>query len=305
MPTGIFNNEPIRVYLEKIFALRGRTNDFRQLERRLIVVAADLDSGNSVRFGETGNDHIPISTAVQASTALPGLYPPVLIDGRYYCDGVLLKTVHASVALDQGIDVLFALNPIVPVDTRAAVERGVMRRGKLVDRGLPTVISQTLRTIIHSRMVVGMSVYKPRYPHADVILIEPKRDDYRMFFTNIFSFSARKDTCEHAYRTTLAHLASRQNELKPLLERHGLRLREDVINDPQRRLWPEEGIPEVHGRAQPKAPLTVTLDRTLSKLEMMVSDMEARVARLSAPVEIDTVPASASLLGTEPDPAQD
>lgn len=278
LPTGLFNNEPIRVFLQKIFALKGRTDDFRELRRRLIVVTSDLDSGRSVCFGEPGLDHVPISTAVQASTALPGLYPPVLIDGRHYCDGVLLKTVHASVALDHGVDLLFALNPIVPVDTHVAVERGVMRRGKLVHRGLPTVISQTLRTIVHSRMIVGMSVYKPRYPHADVVLLEPAPDDYRMFFTNIFSFSSRKDTCEHAYRTTLATLAARRLELEPLLEKYGLRLRREVIEDSERSLWAQVGIPE-RGR---RAPITASLDRTLASLELLVGDLEARTARLAA-----------------------
>ena len=101
LPVGVFRNEPIRAYLEKIFSMHGRTDDFRELRRKLVVVATDLDSGRPVRFGEPGLDHVPISTAVQASTALPGLYPPVLIDGRYYVDGVLLKTVHASVALEE------------------------------------------------------------------------------------------------------------------------------------------------------------------------------------------------------------
>ena len=44
---------------------------------------------------------MPIALAVQASTALPGLYPPVEIDGRFYVDGVLHKTVHASVAFER------------------------------------------------------------------------------------------------------------------------------------------------------------------------------------------------------------
>ncbi len=79
-------------------------------------MATELDSGRAVRFGDPGLDHVPISRAVQASTALPGLYPPVLIDGRHYVDGVLLKTMHASVALEKGADLVICVNPIVPVD---------------------------------------------------------------------------------------------------------------------------------------------------------------------------------------------
>jgi len=201
LPAGMLRNEPIADYLERIFSIKGRTNDFRKLQHRLVVVATDLDSARPACFGEPGMDHIPISRAVQASTALPGLYPPVLIDGRYYVDGVLLKTVHASAALEDGAGLVLALNPIVPVDTFQAVELGILKRGHLMDRGLPAVLAQTLRTLIHSRAVQGFQGYAADYPDADVVLFEPRRDDYRMFFINVFSFAARKDICDHAYRS--------------------------------------------------------------------------------------------------------
>jgi hypothetical protein len=57
---------------------------------------------------------VPISKAVEASAALPGYYPPVKIDGRHYVDGALLKTLHASAALKEGVKLLFAINPLVP-----------------------------------------------------------------------------------------------------------------------------------------------------------------------------------------------
>ncbi len=84
LPVGLFDNEPIRSYLEKIYNIKDRTDDFRKLGKRLVVVATDLDSGQAARFGEPGLDHVPISKAVQASGALPGLYSAVEIDGRHY-----------------------------------------------------------------------------------------------------------------------------------------------------------------------------------------------------------------------------
>lgn len=237
LPVGAFESEPIHDYLAKLFARHDRTNDFRSLTRRLVVVATDLDSGRAVRFGEPGWDHIPISRAVQASTALPGVYTPVEIEGRSYVDGVLIKTLHASVALDAGAELVFCINPLVPIDTARAVEAGIMERGKLKDRGLPSVFAQTLRTMIRSRLQTGLDAYATRYEGSDVLLFEPRRDDYRMFFTNIFSFSQRRAVCEHAYRRTRRNLLARREELEPILERHGLRLRVDVLEDRSRNLW--------------------------------------------------------------------
>ncbi len=265
VPVGLFDNEPIRAFLETIYNLKDRTDDFRRLEKRLFIVAVDLDSGEAVRFGDPEHDHVPISTAVQASTALPGLYPPVVIDGRHYVDGVLRKTLHASVALDAGADLLFCLNPLVPVDTERAVERGVMRRGRLVDRGWPTVVSQTFRTLIRSRLKAGMGAYEGRYD-ADIILLEPRRDDYRMFFTNIFSFASRRAVCEHAYQETRRELLRRADELEPILARHGIVLRRDRLEQ-ERDLWRGVGL-SLNGRPRHG-------NRTLRRLDDLLDRLDA------------------------------
>jgi predicted acylesterase/phospholipase RssA len=270
LPVGLFNNEPIREYLKKIFTLPGRSDDFRELANRLVLVATDLDSGQPVRFGEPGLDHVPISRAVQASTALPGLYPPVEIDGRHYVDGVLLKTVHASVALDGGADLVLCVNPIVPVDTIRSVELGVMRRGRLADRGLPTVLSQTFRTIIHSRMGVGMAAYERRYADRDVLVFEPRRDDYEMFFSNVFSFSKRKAVCEHAYRSTRRRLWRNRQRIEAILARHDIGLRSEMLEDPDRDLWDSVDLGGRGRRSTHR--VTKRLDLALAKVESLVQE---------------------------------
>jgi NTE family protein len=282
LPVAVFENEPLRSYLASVFSKPGRTDDFRKLASRLYVVAADLDSGQPVRFGEPGFDRVPISKAVQASTALPGLYPPVEIDGRYYVDGVLLKTVHASVALEAGVELLLCVNPIVPVDTVRAVEEGVMKRGRLIDRGLPTVLSQTFRTLIQSRLEVGMRTYEKRFAGRDVVLFQPRRDDYKMFFTNIFSFDDRVTVCEHGYLQTRRDLRERRGELEPVLARHGVSIRDDVLAEEDRDLWSHVGLqPQAPGRrdlrrrraraaSAPDAFLTDRLWATLDRLDRAV-----------------------------------
>src|SRR3974390_1043891 len=106
LPTALFDNRPLENYLRDLFHTPGRTDDFRKLYPKLYVVATDLDSGASIAFGDSDHDHVPISRAVAASAALPGLYSPVKIDGRHYVDGALIRTVHASLALDAGCDLV-------------------------------------------------------------------------------------------------------------------------------------------------------------------------------------------------------
>ena len=236
VPTGMFDNRSIGDFLRRLFEGSGRTDDFRKLDCKLFLVATNLDTGASVTFGEAGRDHVPISIAIEASAALPGLFPPVRIGGEYFVDGALNKTLHASVALDEGVDLLLCVNPLVPFDASGAGRVGHLTVGKLSHGGLPIVLSQTFRAIIHSRMKVGMDKYKRQYPNADVVLFEPDREDADMFFASIFSYAQRKRICNAAYQKTRQNLAHRADVLGPQLAKHGIALRPDRIADRSRRV---------------------------------------------------------------------
>jgi hypothetical protein len=233
IPTGLFSGAEVDNYLSRIFRQPGRTNDFRELRRKLYLVATDLDTGESVAFGDTHTAHVPISLAVQASAALPGLFPPVPVEGRHFVDGALRKTLHASIALEHGVDLLICLNPLVPYDSRPThrARDREHRLGKLVEGGLPVVLAQTFRSIIHSRLDAGMERYKVAYPETDIVLFQPNRSDADMFFTNLFSYSSRRRLCEHAYQKTRQELWERRHELGPRLAKHGITIDSAVLRD--------------------------------------------------------------------------
>lgn len=243
IPTGLFDGDRLHQWMAHLIAKGGGTNDFRSLSSRLVLVATDLDSGESVPFGTKGFDHVPISKAVQASASLPGLFPPVKIGNRHYVDGALKKTLHASTALKEGVELLICLNPMVPYDesmnqtTRRRVKGKSFQPGsRLYEGGLPMVLSQTFRSIIHSRMNIGMQRYIHQFPDADLILFEPQNGDGEFFFTNPFSYASRKRLCEHAYQRTREELWNRRHNLSKTLSKHGLTLNLDVLCDPTMRI---------------------------------------------------------------------
>jgi predicted acylesterase/phospholipase RssA len=260
VPTGVFDNNAIAAYLARLFGQPGRTDDFRKLSRRLFIVATDLDSGRAAPFGSPGLDDVPISQAVKASATLPGLYPPARIGDRDYVDGALKKTLHASVALKAGAKLLICINPIVPYDGDLAA-RSSQPRIRLADMGLLTVLSQTFRALIHSRMRVGMERYANEFPDADVVLFEPAQDDAVIFFANVFSYADRRRLADHAYRHTLAELKRRADELEPVLRRHGVELDRAVLADLDRRL------PSSPSQAGALWDSVAPLERTLGRLE--------------------------------------
>jgi len=236
LPNGIFDNSTLEEYLRENFSMEGRTNDFRNLTTKLRIVAVDVDSGKTIRFGEKGFDHIPISKAVQASSALPGVYTPVEIEDKFYVDGVAKRTIHASTAFNDNIKFVIGINPIVPLDNDKTHEGF----GSLNEKGLPNILSQTFRMMIHSRMKAGLKGYATKYPDTDVILFEPPATDYRMFFNNIFSYSTRKEVCEHAYQLTMKDIKKRKDELLPILQKYGYSLNEEVLNQTEFKLYKEK-----------------------------------------------------------------
>jgi predicted acylesterase/phospholipase RssA len=244
VPTGLFDNTGVEAFLRDVFNRRGRSNDFRALEADLFVVAVDLDSGEAVRFGDKGWDNVPISQAVQASSALPGLYSPVEINGRHFLDGALRRTMHASTVLERGIDLMIGINPLVPFDaTRAGPQADEAEQVGLANGGLPAVLSQTLRTLLQSRMQIGMEKYPHQFPNIDQLVFEPNASDSELFFTNLFSFSSRHRVCQLAYRNTLTDLRLRADVLRPMLAAHGIRLREEIIGDRHRSILDGLGVP--------------------------------------------------------------
>ena len=278
LPAGLFSNAALEAQMRRVLSAPGRSNDFRQLSRRLVLVATDLDSGQTAPFGLPGWDHVPISEAIAASAALPGLFPPRNIGGRWYVDGALKKTLHASVLLDMGLDLMLCLNPLVPFDATSGQRHRVLsgadeRIPRLVDGGLPVVLSQTFRSLIHSRLELGMKGYEASHPGTDIVLMEPDHRDPEMFLANTFGYSQRRVMAEHAYQHTRAHLRSRRSSLGAVLSRHGLALDDAVLDDTSRRLIKRRGLAKPTGSRATRA---------LRRLDEVLDDLDRALAARAA-----------------------
>ncbi len=64
---------------------------------RLVVVAVDALSGRPAYF--TAASGVPLEQAIAATCALPGVFPPVLIEGRPHFDGALRSLVNLDLAV--------------------------------------------------------------------------------------------------------------------------------------------------------------------------------------------------------------
>ncbi len=98
---GFIKGEALQNFINE--AVKNRSID--QLNRKLAVVATDLQSGELIVF-ERGNTGM----AVRASSSVPGVFQPVKFNGREYVDGGLVSPVPVKTARDLGADIVIAVD---------------------------------------------------------------------------------------------------------------------------------------------------------------------------------------------------
>ena len=75
------------------------------LPRQFAMVATELDTGREIWFQDGS-----ILDALRASIALPGMFTPVKINGRWLVDGGLSNPVPVSLCRAMGADIVIAVN---------------------------------------------------------------------------------------------------------------------------------------------------------------------------------------------------
>lgn len=225
IPPGLLDNSGVEEFLRNLLERFAKTNSFEELHTPLRIVAVDLDRGETVAFGDKSHRFVTISEAVQASTALPGLYRPVHLKGKDYVDGGVTKTAHINLAIRHGADLVICINPLVPISNGAA--RSSL--GPLSSHGVDTVLGQVLRILIHGRFEYGMDRYRTEHPEVDILLLEPTRDDLTMFRYDIMRYSARKALTRHGRMSALETLRDKKGHLAKTLARHGVSFKHQPI----------------------------------------------------------------------------
>ena len=130
-------------------ALHGQS--FATLRRTFAAVACELTTGETVVLNSG-----PVSSAVLASAAIPGVFPPVERDGLLLVDGGLVDLVPAALARTLGAEVVVAVDVSGPLPRRS-----------------PTTLLQVM--VAASHLMPGVAQQLAR--DADLVLT-PQVDEY-------------------------------------------------------------------------------------------------------------------------------
>ena len=233
IPSGFFDNSSLERWLRRALERIRTPNDFRAFQRKrgrkLYVTACDLDTAERVIFGADENCEVTISQAVQASCALPIFYRPARLNGIDYVDGGVRHTANIDIAIEKGADLIICYNPFRPFLNRIDAENGkasYFADGRyLSDRGLKVIVNQVFRTLLHSRLKLGIQRYlaDDRF-QGDIVLLEPRERDADFFAVNPLAFWKRSQAIEHGFESVRLTIEQNFDQLSEVFSRYGLEM---------------------------------------------------------------------------------
>lgn len=101
LKAGVFDTGPFERFLHE---LTGALT-MEELSIPFYSVITHIVTGETIPLG-----HGPLSRAIIASMSIPGMFPPVEIDGGMYVDGGIMEPVPAATARRLGADVVIAVD---------------------------------------------------------------------------------------------------------------------------------------------------------------------------------------------------
>jgi predicted acylesterase/phospholipase RssA len=233
VPSGLFDNWVLERWMRRGLERMGIPNDFRAFVRRrkreLYLSACDLDTAERVIFGADENAEVTISQAMQASTALPLFFRPARINGVDYVDGGVRNTANIDVAIERGADLIVCYNPFRPFYNETDREDDgspYFANGRyLSDRGLKVVMNQVFRTLLHSRLKLGMQRYlaDDRF-QGDIVLLEPREQEAEFFALNPLAFWKRAEAVEHGFNSVRQTIDQNFDQLQEVFADYGLEM---------------------------------------------------------------------------------
>jgi predicted acylesterase/phospholipase RssA len=232
-PSGFFDNSSLERWLRRSLERIRMPNDFQAFERktgkRLYITACDIDTAERTVFGSDENAEVTISQAVQASSALPIFYKPARMNGVDYVDGGVRHTANIDIAIEKGADLIICYNPFRPIQNRVDTPVGdtpYFSEGRyLSDRGMKVIINQVFRTLLHSRLKLGLQRYiaDERF-QGDIVLLEPQERDVNFFALNPMAFWKRSEAARHGFESVRTTIEANYDELSEVLAKYGLDL---------------------------------------------------------------------------------
>lgn len=253
LPGGFYTLDPFARYLEATFALKGLSNTFGGLRHPLYIPAIDLDSGQSVVFGEEEWREVPISKAITASSAAPIYFCPVHIGGREYIDAGIGRIPCFDLATRKAAELMVIIHP--------SSQTGLSSEGMVSPspdqetrrhRGFLSIADVASRVNLEARLGLSLDLYQRESPDK-YFVITPCES--LIFERSFLSFRDRMHLLRCGYLSVVHMIKKHLTRIGPTFARHGLSVSVAKIEERMKtRIEQLSGLPQVPSRPLVNAP---------------------------------------------------
>ena len=134
LPLGLIFGQELTLALRALSANASVVKDFDQLAIPFRAVAADIETGNTVVLAKGD-----LATAMRASMAVSGVFPPVDIDGQLLVDGGLSNNLPIDVVREMGADIVI----VVDIPTKLKPRKDLSSAGAIISQSLSVMVSRS------------------------------------------------------------------------------------------------------------------------------------------------------------------
>ena len=179
--------------LARLIGRHLRAHNFEDLEIPLHAVAINLTLGSKEVFSSG-----PLAPAVLASSAIPGIFPPVTIGSQQYVDGVMVDPTGLDTAIELGARRIFILDS----GYAGRLEGPLESMNAIVDHTFQVAAQHRIQWTIQQ---LGRSI--------EIVHLRPSAG----FLRNSMDFGATASYLDEGYSYTLEVLEGRRKGRRPAL----------------------------------------------------------------------------------------
>ncbi len=142
LPKGIIGAQKVNVLFETLMIHVSDIKDFDKLPIPFRAVAADIETGEMVVI-RSGS----LADAARASMSVPGVFPPVVVDGHYVVDGGIVRNLPVDIVREMGADVIIAVDVGKPLLKRDKLGSALSVMGQMLDIMIKKNVQEQIATL--------------------------------------------------------------------------------------------------------------------------------------------------------------
>jgi NTE family protein len=210
LPPAVIGGQNLELLFQGLAIAATGETDFDKFPVPYRAVATDLSDGKAVVLGSGS-----LATAMRASMSLPGIFPPVELDGKPLADGGMAANFPVRIARALGAEVVIGVDITSPLRKKEQL-------GNLLTR-----IDQVTGLLTNANKEEDMNAVVPR----DVIIVPELGDITFSDFAKAGETIARGEAAARAAEARLRALAVPDAEWAAYVARHHRRPQSDLIVD--------------------------------------------------------------------------